>query len=163
MVYWSIFLLAADVILVSGILYYLIAKRPEQALAPDISLHTAYLSSNAGASFGTAVGHGDYKKLAMEIRDKQKDFEAYEKRLIERQKNLDRLLDRFEESVRSKPDVQNKEAMDVYARAVEMMRRGVPADEIMANLGISWGETELISGIARLRQGSTGEKCPSGI
>ena len=141
MVYWSIFLLAADVILVSGILYYLIAKKPEQALPAELSLHTA----------GAAVGHGDYKKLAMEIKDKQKDFEAYEKRLIERQKKIDSLLDRVEESVRSKPDARNKDAMDVYARAVEMMRQGVPSDEIMACLGISWGEAELISGIARLR------------
>ncbi|MCR4288535.1 MAG: DUF2802 domain-containing protein [Deltaproteobacteria bacterium] len=151
MVYWSIFLLAADVILVSGILYYLIAKKPEQSLPPAFSPHTAYLSSNGGASLGEAPGHGDYKKLAMEIKDKQKDFEAYEKRLIERQKKIDSLLDRVEESVRSKPDAQNKDAMDVYARAVEMMRRGVPSDEIMASLGISWGEAELISGIARLR------------
>ncbi|MEK7678850.1 MAG: DUF2802 domain-containing protein [Deltaproteobacteria bacterium] len=151
MVYWSIFLLAADVILVSGILYYLIAKKPEQALPAGISLHTAYLNSNGGRAFGEAVGHGDYKKLAMEIKDKQKDFEAYEKRLIERQKKLDTLLDRFEESVRSKPDAQNKDVMDVYAKAVEMMRRGVPSDEIMTSLGIGRGEAELISGIARLR------------
>lgn len=151
MVYWSIFLLAADVILVSGILYYLIAKKPEQALPADIGLHTAYLSSNGGASSGDVLVHGDYKKLAMEIKDKQKDFEAYEKRLIERQNKIDSLLDRFEESVRTKPEAQNKDAMDVYARAVEMMRQGVSSDEIMTSLGISWGEAELISGIARLR------------
>ena len=138
-------------ILVSGILYYLIAKKSEQALPADLSLNSAYLSSNGGVSLGEALGRGDYKKLAMEIKDKQKDFEAYEKRLIERQKKIDSLLDRVEESVRSKPDARNKDAMDVYARAVEMMRQGVPSDEIMACLGISWGEAELISGIARLR------------
>ncbi len=141
MVYWSIFLLAADVILVTGILYYLIAKKPEQALPPALSPHTS----------GEGEGHGDYKRLAMEIKDRQKDFEAYEKRLIERQKKIDSLLDSVEESVRTKPDAQNKDVMDVYTRAVEMMRRGVPSDEIMASLGISWGEAELISGIARLR------------
>lgn len=139
MVYWSIFLLAADVLLVTGILYYLIAKKPEQALPPAFSPHPS------------GEGDGDYKRLAMEIKDKQKDFEAYEKRLIERQKKIDSLLDRVEESVRTKPDARNKDAMDVYTRAVEMMRRGVPSDEIMASLGISWGEAELISGIARLR------------
>ncbi len=146
MVYWSIFLLAADVILVSGILYYLIAKKPERALLGDLEMQTA-----GCASSGEPAVHGDYKRLAMEIKDKQRDFEAYEKRLMERQKKLDRLLDRFEESIRSKPDARNKDEMDVYARATQMMRQGAPADEIMTRLGIGRGEAEQISGIARIR------------
>lgn len=88
------------------------------------------------------------RSVARSLETRSSDLSRYEKGIIEKQAALEALISRTMASA----DCERKEPQDrdVYARALNMLRRGVPSSEIARNLGLLSGEAELLSSLHRL-------------
>lgn len=142
MMLWGVILLIINVLLLGTLLYIMLFRRPVaksqvNAYGPPDEL---VKSINDGLS--------EVRSVAKRLETRSADLSRHESGLIEKQAALEALITRTIVSANS--ERKGPQDRDVYARALNMLRSGVPSSEIARNLGLLSGETELLSSLHRL-------------
>jgi hypothetical protein len=151
MLYWTFGLVAVDLALMGCILYALFNRgnsfagslsRPEgMAVESDSS----ELLSRIREELDSA------KKLARELDKKRLSLEGYEQSLRRKEKELDGMIATASYVSSKNPLSQRSKADDVYLRAMKMISKGAPVDEVTDMLGLLNGEDELIDSLKRFK------------
>jgi len=142
MMLWGVILLIINVLLLGALLYIMLFRRPAakgrvNAYGPPDEL---VKTINDGLS--------EVMSVARRIETRSADLSRYENGLIEKQAALESLMTRTMSSANSgSKGTQDK---DVYARALNMLKSGVPSSEIARNLGLLSAEAELLSSLHRM-------------
>ena len=142
MMLWGVILLIINVLLLGALLYIMLFRRPAaksqvNAYGPPDEL---VKSINDGLS--------EVRSVARRLETRSADLSRHENGLIEKQAALEALITRTMASANS--ERKGPQDRDVYARALNMLRSGVPSSEIARNLGLLSGEAELLSSLHRL-------------
>ena len=142
MMLWGVILLIINVLLLGALLYIMLFRKPaaksrETAYGPPDEL---VKSINDGLS--------EVRSVARRLETRSADLSKYENGLNEKQAALEALMTRTIVSANS--GSREPQDRDVYARALNMLKSGVPSSEIARNLGLLSGEAELLSSLHRL-------------
>jgi hypothetical protein len=155
MLYWTFGLVAVDMALMGGILYVLFNKGSSLAgsLARPEGLGHASGSTSYELISKIKKELDSAKKLAMELEKKRESFEGYERILREKKKELDGMITMARTSYlpSENPLPHKMKADDVYLKAMKMISKGSPMDEVTDMLGLLNGEAELIDSLKRFK------------
>ncbi|HBG46137.1 MAG TPA: hypothetical protein DDW94_04015 [Deltaproteobacteria bacterium] len=138
MFFWGAVLCGINIAFMCGIFYIVLFRRG--AMRQPFS-HTA--------------GDALLKELKNELSEVRKasfrlgaDIERYGKGLNERQAAIEDMI-RKAQAVSAKPS-RDDGGEDVYTRALNMYRSGIPAGEVARRLGLLTGEADLLSALKRM-------------
>lgn len=142
MMLWGVILLIINVALLGALLYIMLFRRPaarsrvEAQAAPEELVR----SINDGLS--------EVRSVARRLETRSADLSRYENGLKEKHAALEELIGRT--LVSGSSSAGEPGAQDVYARALKMLKSGVPSSEIARSLGLPSGEAELLSALNRM-------------
>lgn len=147
--YWTLSLLALDVVFMAGVLYML-SGRGSGITGALVSGGGGCEDAGPGVEPGVLIAElkdelDAVKRRSAEFEKKQGVLEDYEKTIRDRRRSLDRMIrevDKSIEDIRYSAGPLNTD--DVYKRAMEMIGKGTSVDRVMKSLGIQEGEAELI-------------------
>jgi hypothetical protein len=152
--YWTLTLLALDVVFMAGVLYMLSGRGSG---ITDALVSRGSQDAGPGASSSVLIGElkdelDAVKKTSAQFKKKQAVLEDYERTIRDRGRSLDRMIKKVDESIDDARYLSGvRETDDVYKRAMEMMGNGAPVGMVIKNLGIQRGEAELISALNSYR------------
>ncbi len=152
--YWTLTLLALDVVFMAGVLYMLSGRGSRLT---DALVSGGRRDAGPGAEPGILIGElkdelDAVKRTSAQFKEKQVVLEDYERTVMDRGRSLDRMIkevDKSIEDIRCSSGLRDTD--DVYKRAMEMVGKGIPVDRVMKSLGILEGEAELISALDSYR------------
>ncbi|MCC6501689.1 MAG: hypothetical protein IT362_00970 [Deltaproteobacteria bacterium] len=142
MMIWGVILLIINVALLGALLYILLFRKPVTRAQVKASGTPEELVKSIND------GLNEVKSVARSLETRSADLSMYEKGLREKHAALEELIARTMSSVDARR-VEGRE-QDVYARALNMLKSGVPSSEIARSLGLMSGETELLSALNRM-------------
>jgi hypothetical protein len=142
MLFWGVILLIINLALLGSIFYIILFRKP-----------VAGSSSVAAAVQDELVkrlndGLSEVKSVADRFETRSVDLSKYENGLKERQLVLEDLIKKARASANSHQ--REAHSVDVYSKALKMLKSGVPAGEIARSLGLLSGEAELLSSLHRM-------------
>jgi len=149
MLYWTVGFLAVDMALMAGVLYILFHRK--NTLVPELAEGAE--SSFSGASYELMGKIRDEldtaKKITTELDRKRRSLDTYERSLDEKRRELDGIIKSVKEPAmaRSGELPRKRQADDVYHKAMKMINKGAPVDEVTDMLGLLNGEAELIRAV----------------
>ncbi len=154
MSYWTLTLLALDVVFMAGVLYML-SGRGSRITGALVSMERQ--GAGPGAEPGILIGElkdelDAVKRTSAQFKKKQALLEDFEKTIRDRGRSLDRMIKKVDESIEdARYSSGPRDTDDVYKRAMDMIGKGAPVDSVMKSLGIQEGEAELISALSSYR------------
>ncbi len=152
--YWTLTLLALDLVFMAGVLYML-SGRGSGITGALVSggRRDAEPDASSGVLIGELKDELDAaKRTSAQFKKKQAALDDYEKTIRDRGRSLDRMIKEVDKSIE---DIRfssgSRDTEDLYKKAMEMVSKGIPVDRVMKSLGILEGEAELISALDSYR------------
>lgn len=138
---WAVILLVIDMALMGGILYIVLFRKKvaRPALPQAEAIDAAEIKNELKA----------VKRAASRLEARSEEFERLGAGLKERQAALEALLRKAGAAQRA-DGAHQADDEDVYAKAVRMLRSGVPESEIARSLGLLKGEAQLLTALNRM-------------
>ncbi len=147
--YWTLTLLALDVVFMVGVLYML-SGRGSRITDALVSMGGGRQDAGPGAEPRVLIKElkdelNAVKRTSAQFEKKQAVMDDYERTMRDRRRSLDRMIREVDKSIE---DIRCSSGLldtdDVYKRAMEMIGKGTSVDRVMKSLGIQEGEAELI-------------------
>jgi hypothetical protein len=154
--YWTLTLLALDVVFMAGVLYML-SGRGSRITDALVSGGGGRQEAGPGAEPRVLIKElkdelDAVKRTSAQFEKKQAVLEDYEITIRDRRRSLDRMIREVDKSVEDiRCSSRDRDRDDVYKRAMEMIGKGTSVDRVMKSLGILEGEAELISALNSYR------------
>ncbi|MBI5643126.1 MAG: DUF2802 domain-containing protein [Deltaproteobacteria bacterium] len=149
---WVVVLSVVDIAIMGGIFFIMAGRRTKFA----DNLVKGSSESRSDASTALILSLKDeiagVKRLYAELEKKKLDLDWNERALVEKNVRLDSLIRQADEGAKKIEALYvNQKSDEAYSKAVRMLKTGIPANEVIQNLGLLNGEVELISALNNYR------------
>lgn len=142
MMLWGVILLIINVGLLGALLYITLFSTRVARAQPD--------AHGAADELVKSINDGinEVRSVARRLETRNADLSRYESGLKEKHAALEELLTKALSSANTSREASR--GQDMYARALNMLKSGMPSSEIAKSLGLLRGEAELLSSLNRM-------------